>query len=89
MAAARARSDLLWCRAGQRQLHGIGCGRMNTGLDRNVILITMADSTPPDKPASTAPPARPTLASRLQPWAELLYKALLAAGAALALLKAL
>lgn len=46
----------------------------------------MADSTPPDRSAT---PARLSLASRLLPWAELLYKALVAAGAALALWKAL
>lgn len=47
----------------------------------------MADSSQPDR--SAAQPARPSLASRLHPWAELLYKALVAAGAALALWKGL
>lgn len=50
----------------------------------------MADRAPPDPPREAGPvPERPSLARRLQPWAELVYKLLIAAGAALALWKGL
>jgi hypothetical protein len=51
----------------------------------------MADSHCPDPSRSTPRPPRPRppLARRLQPWAELLYKLLAAAAAAIAVWKGL
>ncbi|MBX6742228.1 MAG: hypothetical protein QJR07_00555 [Acetobacteraceae bacterium] len=50
----------------------------------------MTDSPRPDAPRQDPPcPPRPSLAQRLQPWVDLLYKLLAALAAAVALWKAL
>lgn len=50
----------------------------------------MADSTSPDAPRQDPPrPSRPSLAQRLQPWVDMLYKLLAALATAVALWKGL